>query len=179
MHLATADPQPAHHSLPFLSCSFFRNVDTRVEPHRTLPVGDGSGPIRTLKVGMGCHKFDPGGDRIFTTLNRSAKKQYHTARRRNVARVSQSTWRSAWVLKLTHFWFRGCAAESASNERQSSCCVLQLTMPHGYAFVHFIGVLPGELLLPVVSSQESSLPCEHVRRWVMAMSDQDPALSQC
>ncbi|KAF5842818.1 Tubulin/FtsZ family, GTPase domain-containing protein [Dunaliella salina] len=30
--------------------SFFRNVDTRVEPHRNLPVGDGSGPIRTLKA---------------------------------------------------------------------------------------------------------------------------------
>lgn len=31
-------------------CSFFRNVDTRVEPHRTLPVGDGRGPISTLKA---------------------------------------------------------------------------------------------------------------------------------
>ncbi|GIL43207.1 hypothetical protein Vafri_1011 [Volvox africanus] len=30
--------------------SFFRNVDTRVEPPRNLPVGDGRGPIRTLKA---------------------------------------------------------------------------------------------------------------------------------
>ncbi|KXZ56590.1 TUE1 protein [Gonium pectorale] len=30
--------------------SFFRNVDTRVEPHRNLPVGDGRGAIRTLKA---------------------------------------------------------------------------------------------------------------------------------
>lgn len=30
--------------------SFFRNVDTRVEPHKNLPVGDGKGPIRTLKA---------------------------------------------------------------------------------------------------------------------------------
>ncbi|KAG2495742.1 hypothetical protein HYH03_006339 [Edaphochlamys debaryana] len=30
--------------------SFFRNVDTRVEPPQNLPVGDGRGPIRTLKA---------------------------------------------------------------------------------------------------------------------------------
>ncbi|KAG2450093.1 hypothetical protein HYH02_000197 [Chlamydomonas schloesseri] len=30
--------------------SFFRNVDTRVEPPRNLPVGDGRGAIRTLKA---------------------------------------------------------------------------------------------------------------------------------
>jgi hypothetical protein len=37
--------------LPFpLLNSFFRNVDTRVEPHRNIPVGDGLGSIRTLKV---------------------------------------------------------------------------------------------------------------------------------
>ncbi|MEW5303364.1 MAG: hypothetical protein WDW38_001690 [Sanguina aurantia] len=30
--------------------SFFRNVDTGVQPYRNLPVGDGSGSIRTLKA---------------------------------------------------------------------------------------------------------------------------------
>ena len=30
--------------------SFFRNVDTRYQPPRNIDVGDGKGPIRTLKA---------------------------------------------------------------------------------------------------------------------------------
>jgi tubulin epsilon len=58
--MAVAVPEQNHihavlHFSPecqFAQSSFFRNVDARVEPYRNLPVGDGKGEIRTLKVGV-------------------------------------------------------------------------------------------------------------------------------
>jgi tubulin epsilon len=39
--------------------SFFRNVDTAVTPHRSLPVGSGQDPIRTLKVNAKSYNTEP------------------------------------------------------------------------------------------------------------------------
>ena len=43
-----AGPPPARFDEPL--STFFRNVDSRSDPPRDLPVGDGRGPIRTLKA---------------------------------------------------------------------------------------------------------------------------------